>query len=135
MPLEEDWQSRLETSDNGEIDVWLEGGGNIGAMCGTHSNGLIAFVIHARPHYSIKSDLQFYRSFGTLINFSRNGFQVIYRTENRERAEMLFSNFYDLDYAVDSIRYTDQYILLPPSKVEGKFYWSLDEGMTPIKQI
>ncbi|MFI5420057.1 MAG: hypothetical protein ACHQ1H_03735 [Nitrososphaerales archaeon] len=124
-----------EALDYEAADDWLKRGGNIGAACGPQSNGLIAFVIDARPHYSIKNDLAFYRSFGTLVNFSRYGFQVIYRTDDRERAEMFFSNFYDLKADADSVRFSNEYVVLPPSKVDGKFYSSLDEGLTPIKQI
>ena len=133
--MEEEWRLHRETLDHNKVNVWLELGGNIGALCGPKSDGLIAFVIDARPHYSIKNDLEFYRSFGTLVNFSRNGFQVIYRTDDRERAEMRFSNFYDLNYDTDSVRYTNHFIVLPPSKVDGKSYWSLDEGMIPIREI
>jgi hypothetical protein len=48
---------------------------------------------------------------------------------------MFFSNFYDLKADADSVRFSNEYVVLPPSKVDGKFYSSLDEGLTPIRQI
>lgn len=64
----------------------------------------------------------YFRAFGTWVQFTPHGFHVFYRGEfPHSRGE------YQFGIEADTIRHGDMYVLIAPSKVDGKSYWWLDD--------
>ena len=125
-----------------ETQNFLHEGYNLAVVAGEQSqkNGLnlaIADYDNRLGPTIAQSTLNIYRQFGTLLCFTPHGFHVYYRTNNPRELSRRLDVHRRLDvrlrYATrDTVRYTGMYALLPPSKVNGKSYWWLDNGQQEI---
>ena len=71
----------------------------------------------------INDNIESYRDYGTLIQFSPHGFHIFLRC-NDPLNEFIVTKF--ADPKPDTIRHGDMYVLIAPSKIDGKSYWWLD---------
>jgi hypothetical protein len=71
-------------------------------------------------------DIAFWK---TLVAFTPRGIHAYFRgTPAQFKANYPGTNY-------DTLRYTAQYAIIPPSRVNGKAYWWLDNGKSEIRQL
>ena len=76
----------------------------------------------------IRDNIEYYRSFGTCIQFSPHGYHVFYRGDP--------ACVIDTDkIKPETIRHGDMYALIAPSKIDGKSYWWLDDMKGEILRL
>ena len=107
---------------------WIKNeNGNIGCCC----DNIIDFDCDSKPRGTISENLEYYRQFKTAVVFSPHGFHVFYKMEKPKPLDAPSS----LKLFLESIRIGRMYFLLPPSKVNGKGYWPLDNFAQGIQKI
>ena|SRR5438445_4040700 len=67
----------------------------------------------------IRDNIDYYRSFKTVIQFTPHGYHVFYKGQN----PLLLNQC----AKPETVRHGDMYALIAPSKIDGKSYWWLDD--------
>ena len=107
--------------DTGSALEWIEKGGNIAVRLDDY----VAFDIDTKP-YPVKGNLDFYRRYNTLVQFTRRGYHVVFTNTNklsREKVTRIFltkypNSGYGNNSRKDCLHMGNQYIALAPSKIK-----------------
>jgi hypothetical protein len=119
-----------------EARKWTRTGGNL-AVVGGRMSGHDGWNLGIADYdtRSITGDgfASFYRAFRTFCVLSPRGFHLyFYHRKRMTIPELLRRTGWPKP---DTVRGDAQYVLVPPSRVRGKFYWWLDSGRTEIRRV
>jgi hypothetical protein len=136
-PIDPKWPDNALTYQ--EAVTRVKYGNNLAVVCGKQSKGLLCVDIDERKQgVFIKEDLDYYRSFNTLVDFSRHGYHVWYRTEQkriRNAKEFLQKKGLTFRENVNTIRWDNQYVLICPSQIDSWIYNWLDNWKQGLRVI
>jgi len=102
--------------------------GNIAVVTG---HGLTILDYDKRPG-RITENIEFFRSYKTLLCFTPRGYHVYYQSEKKPSKAQVKKR--SLTEGLESVRWENQYTLLPPSSVDGRAYWWLDSMKQPLRE-
>ncbi|SRR6266567_1520720 len=126
-PIFQKWQETVVIDHASQALTWLRRGYNLAVVAGEqseNSQGPLLIV-----DFDFRGSLSEVAYWKTLCAFSPHGVHVYFRgTSEQFKANYPGAKF-------DTLRYTAQYALIPPSKINGKAYWWLDNGRTEIRKL
>lgn len=122
--------------------TWLEKGGNLALCLRDH----VAFDFDQRP-YSITDNVDFYRQFNTIVQFTPRGYHIIYKNKSNDPLRAFKSMYPNAQFDKengDRLKTGNAYIVLAPSRVKNpekydtdqpKYYFLLDDQRVKTGQL